>query len=54
MKNTNLCGANLTPNPFGTNFTPNSFGAYFTPNHMTEEEAIEVLRQAYQTIAKGK
>ena len=24
------------------------------PNHMTEEEAIEVLRQAYQTIAKGK
>jgi len=32
----------------------NSFGTDFTPNHLTEEEAIEVLRQAYQTIAKKK
>lgn len=32
----------------------NSFGTDFTPNHLTEEEAIEVLRQAYQTIAKRK
>ena len=54
IPNTNLCGANLTPNPFGTNFTPNSFGTDFTPNHLTEEETIEALRQAYQTIAKKK
>ncbi len=32
----------------------NSFGTDFTPNHLTEEEAIEVLRQAYQTITKTK
>lgn len=32
----------------------NSFGTDFTLNHLTEEEAIEVLRQAYQTIAKKK
>lgn len=32
----------------------NSFGTDFTPNYLLEEEAIEVLRQAYQTIAKKK
>lgn len=32
----------------------NSFGTDFTPNHLTEEETIEVLRQAYQTITKKK
>ena len=32
----------------------NSFGTNFTPNHQTEEEANEVLRQVYQTIAKKK
>lgn len=32
----------------------NSLGAEFTPNHLTEEEATEALRQAYQTIAKEK
>ena len=29
-------------------------GTDFTPNHLTEEEATEVLRQAYRTIAKEK
>ena len=32
----------------------NSFGTDFAYNHLTEEEATEVLRQAYQTIAKKK
>ncbi len=32
----------------------NPLGTDFTPNHLTEEEATEVLRQVYQTIAKKK